>query len=150
MQLSAEEIGLWQCQDLQREFLYIRVVVVWLREDRRKFRQKNSRQKNSRSCAQDQVVLVLMLEHESSHKDMMQAIAKWQNKTKEMEEGSIRRGAKQSNSRCCCSLGEALPGHSCDVALFIPPVCKVQTQLPKPSVTFLGLLLDWSTAPQLC
>lgn len=34
VQLSAEGIGLWQCQELQREFLYIRVVVVWLREDR--------------------------------------------------------------------------------------------------------------------
>lgn len=71
MQLSGEGIGLWQCQELQREFLYIRVVVVWLREDRRKFRQKNSRQKNSRSYTQDQVVLVFMLEDESSHKDMM-------------------------------------------------------------------------------
>lgn len=32
MHLSAEGIGLWQCQELQR------VVVVWLREDRRKFK----------------------------------------------------------------------------------------------------------------
>lgn len=34
MQLSAEGIGLWQCQELQREFLFTRVAVVWLREDR--------------------------------------------------------------------------------------------------------------------
>lgn len=41
------------------------------RRQRRKFRQKNSRQKNSRSYAQHQVVLLFMLEDESSHKDVM-------------------------------------------------------------------------------
>lgn len=58
MQLSAEGIGLWQFQELQREFLYISGVAE--RRQRRKFSQKNSRQKNSRSCAQDQVVLVFI------------------------------------------------------------------------------------------
>lgn len=51
---------------------------------------------DSGSYAQNQVILVFMLENESSCKDMMWEWHKWQNKPREMEEGSTGRRAKQS------------------------------------------------------
>lgn len=70
MQLSAEGIGLWQCQELQREFLYMRVVVVWLRGKEEiqgeEFKAKEFKELCPRSGSPG-----IYLEDESSHKDMM-------------------------------------------------------------------------------